>query len=392
MNLTGSSKVIRRLNASLILDRIRRGPCSRADIARDTSLTPATVSNLVGELVEQGLVREAGEGVSSGGRKPILLALDPKGGYVAGIHIGVRMLRLTITDLLCRPLARSAQPKGDDMSPEELVEVAKSGIEALAKGLGIPPAAMRGVGVATPGPADPATGTVLLCPELPGWTQVPLGQMLEQALGQAAIIEKDANAAALSEHWYGAGQAVDTILFVYAGEGIGSGLVLKGELYRGNRYGAGELGHMSLAADGIPCHCGSVGCVERYASGTALRLEAQKLWGRPVPLAEVLAEAQAGNREACDLLDRAAHYLGLGLVNAVNLYSPELVLVGGTIPTHYPRYLDIAAQVVAKHAYPTLRNVKVAPAALDPDSVLLGAAALALRNLFRPLTVSAAWG
>lgn len=392
MNLTGSSKVIRRMNASLILDRIRKGPCSRADIARDTRLTPATVSNLVGELVAQGLVREAGEGVSSGGRKPILLSLDPNGGYVAGVHIGVRMLGVAITDLLCRPLARRTVPKLDNMSPQELVAVATEIVTELLAELSITKDAIRGVGVATPGPTDPANGVVLLCPELPGWAEVPLGPMLEEALGFSAIVEKDANAAALAEHWYGAGQDVDNVLFVYAGEGIGSGMVLRGELYRGNRNGAGELGHMSVAVDGIPCHCGNIGCMERYASGTALRLAAQEVWGRPVSLTEVLGEAQSGNPEACDLLDRAARYMGMGLVSAVNLYSPERVLVGGPIPTIYPRYIEIAAATVSEHAYPTLRNVQVAPAGLDPDSVLLGAAALGLHSLFRPLTISAAWG
>jgi predicted NBD/HSP70 family sugar kinase len=337
-------------------------------------------------------VREEGEGVSSGGRKPILLSLDPKGAYVAGVHIGVRMLRLTITDLLCRPLARRAQAKADDMSPEELVSAVTEGIRSLAAEAGIRTSQLRGVGVATPGPCDPVERVVLLCPELPGWRQVPLGRMLEEALGQPAITEKDANAAALGEHWYGAGTGVETILFVYAGEGIGSGLVLRGELYRGNRYGAGEIGHMSVASDGIPCHCGSIGCVERYASGTALRLEAQQRWGRPVSLTEVLDAAKMGDTTARQMLDRAARYMGIGLVNAVNLYSPELVLVGGPIPTAYPRYLDLAAGIVAANAYPTIRQVRVAPAALDPDAVLQGAAALALQNLFRPLSVQAVWG
>lgn len=396
--VTGNSDLIRQLNRSLVLDLIRRqGPISRADVKRITGLNFTTVTNAVNDLVEEGLVQEVGLGTSSGGRKPVLLTLNPTARYVVGCELQSTELVIGLFDLIGNLMARVEEPKAPDTTPEAVVERIVDGIRRVTATAGVNMEQVEGLGVAAPGPLNSEKGILLTPPNMVGWRNVPLKEMLEQATGLPVVVEKDGNAAALGEVWFGAGQNVRDLILIIIDQGIGAGIIGSGHLYRGSRSGAGEIGHTTIDVDGPRCSCGNYGCLEAIASGFALGRKAGEAIRRGVTsqlaangdeaeaigVAELLAAAEKGDKLARDLLDECGRTLGIAVANTVNMYNPELIVLAGRL-AQSPLVVARAQELGRARAFSVLsKDVRIVTSALGSKFLVAGAAALILARLFR---------
>ena len=253
------------------------------------------------------------------------------------------------------------------------------------------------VGIGAPGPLDVKTGVVMTPPNLPGWDHIPLQQLIEDGLGIPAFLENDANAAALGEHRFGAGRGTEHMIYVTVSTGIGGGLILDGRLYHGLSSMAGEIGHITLMPHGPLCGCGNRGCLEALASGRAIAKRAQECVARGMPTlmadlagndpdcitAELVAQAaEQGDSEAQHILTDAMNYLGIGIANLVNLFNPQLIVIGGGLTNIGEALFEPVRRAIRRHAFPgPAAAVQVVPAELGDNVGVLGAAAVALMRL-----------
>lgn len=333
-NPIGNRALIRALNRSSVLNTVKNtGPVARTDIARITGLSPATVTAITSELIEDNLVFEKAAGDSSGGRRPILLALNPHGGYVVGIKLTEHEAIGALTDLEATVITLQTQPwKGS--TPQEAVQVMSRLVHTLAAEKGVRKKQLLGVGVGLAGIIDAERGILRSTPFF-DWNDLPLRNLLQSSLNLPVYIDNDVNTFTLAEKWFGSGQGIDDFITVTIGRGVGMGIVVNGQLYRGVGGGAGELGHIVLDPLGPQCSCGKRGCLEAYIGDQALVQEARQAALRG-DLPATLQDAQnlvdlaaSGEPAARKILAQAGERLGIALANLINLFNPKLVVIGG---------------------------------------------------------------
>ena len=311
-----------------------------------------------------------------------------------GIDLGGTKIIAGLVDRGGRIVARQHRTTQAREGQDAVVRRLMDATTHLLTAEGIDRAAVVAIGVATPGPIDAGLGVVTAPPNLPGWRDVPLGRMIQDEFDLTTSLENDANAAALGEHRFGAGRDAEHLIYVTASTGIGGGFILDGRLYRGATGAAGEVGHMTILPYGPLCGCGNRGCLEALASGTAIAREAQERVARGVPTliaelaqgdsdrisAKMVAQAaDLGDAEANEILDQAMIYLGVGMANLVNLFNPQLLVIGGGLTKMGPRLFDTVRRSVDRRAFPaTASAVEIKRAQLGDDVGLLGAAAVAM--------------
>ncbi|GMA65032.1 ROK family protein [Alicyclobacillus fastidiosus] len=239
-----------------------------------------------------------------------------------------------------------------------------------------------GIGIGAPGPLNPVTGVVLSPPNLPGWDNIPLRQIIEAKCGLPTFLENDANVAALAEHRFGAGRGVEDMVYITVSTGVGAGLILNGRLYGGAGGYAGEVGHTVVDTNGRLCDCGNRGCLEAVASGTAIARKAEQVFQRPMSAKDVAIMAENGSLEAKAILDEAMHYLGMGIVSIVNVFNSSRIVIGGGVSRIGDAMFEPLRHAVRELAFPApAAMVEIMPAELGLNSGLLGGAALPLAQL-----------
>ncbi len=376
---------VRDINQTVFLHLIReRQPISRADIAKFTGLRAGTVSSIVNRLIRSNLVYEGTEGPSSGGRRPRNLYINAESFYVLAVDIGVLDTVFAVSDFNGRILQeRSILTEGDG---EKFLRRLSDEIEELVK-TQYPRARFGAVGVSVPGLIDRDTGTVEVSPNLE-WENVPVREILEKRLGLPVFVENDANAAAFSELWYGPVEEsnVRTLLFILVVEGLGTGLIINGELHVGSRLGLGGFGHMSIDPNGELCSCGRRGCWETFASERATverfhRVTAKQ--GLPlVGLPELIALANKNDKMALESIRITGEYLGEGISNLVHGIYPETVVIGGNITAAWPIIEPIIQKRLKSRYMVSPNKIVIRPASVQRPS-LFGAIPIALQNYFR---------
>jgi glucokinase len=262
------------------------------------------------------------------------------------------------------------------------------------------PSRLAGIGIACAGGIDTGRGVVVTpSPNMPGWADVPLADIVRKKFGIDVFIVNDASAAALGEHCCGVGKGVKNLVLFTLGTGIGGGIIMDGKLYLGAVGGAGELGHMTVDVNGPRCGCGNTGCLEMLASGRAverdavsrLRLGAKSSLSEMVngdiekiTAAQVGEAARSGDPLACDILSRAAYYLGIGMVNSVNIFNPEMVIIGGGMAGLGDMIIEPGRRMVAERAFSvSSRAVRIVTAFLGNEAGVYGAAAFVLERVKR---------
>lgn len=343
---TGDQALIRQINLSVILQHLRESASiSRATLAKITGLNKTTVSSLVSELIENQFVREDGLESGAVGRRATLLRLNPAAGCIISGEIGVDFISVIAADFAAKVFWRDQTKIDPAMDQDAIAEQFAALLrQALDQGLSSC-RVLLGVAVGLPGLVDLASGMLLFAPNL-GWKDVPVRTILQQKFDAPVYVDNEANLAALGEHYFGAAQGYQEVLYISAGVGLGGGVVHNGQMCRGVTGMAGELGHMTMDPGGELCSCGNRGCWETQVSQQALFRWVRRAIdaGRTSRLSQavngdfsrltvpIIADAaRAGDAVAREALDAIGHSLGIGIASLVNALNPELVVFGGIL-------------------------------------------------------------
>lgn len=386
----------RQINQLRILNALRRQPgLSRVAIARQTGLGKATVSNLVAGFIDTGLICEVGRDVqtATAGRRPVKLELNGDAYFAIGIELTGKECVGALTDLRARPLRNVSLPMPGTFN--EVIDTAAQIVAELLSGRD--KTKLLGVAVGVPGVVDSALKHITMAEHL-GWTDVPLGTLLQERISVPVSLVNRANAGALGEYWHGAGRGVDNLIYVSISVGIGAGIIINGMLYEGTNGSAGEIGHVAVELAGHRCKCGNTGCLETLASSPAIVVSAQQRlkagepsllheWtdGKPgLITAEMVSTAAAeGDSVAVRSIEEAAHYLGMALANVINLFNPALIIVDGDILEFSDVFLESVRQTVNRKALSIpLTAVHIVPSMLRHLAGAIGASAVAIDRFF----------
>ena len=388
-------RAVRRHNLAAVLRLIaEEGPRSRARIADVTGLNRSTVSSLVSDLVDRGLLRDAAEPESPGavGRPAVLVELDGDGVVGLGLEVNVDYLAVCAVDLagLVRFRAfRRSENRGvpADQTLDGLVALVREALAALDA------AGLRSVGatVGLPGLVDIARGELFVAPNL-GWEHVPVAQVVAERLDRPSLrvrVDNEGNLGALAEQWEGSCRDVADFVYVSGDIGVGAGIVLGGELFRGASGFSGEFGHLTVDPEGRRCRCGSQGCLETVIGQEALlRMSgvdpstAATTTDPAAPVRQLAARAQDGDEVVLEVLQRAGTWLGLALADVANLMNPATVVLGGFLAPLGPWLRGpVQEQIERRVLSSTWSPVSVRVSELGPEAAVRGGAALSLREV-----------
>lgn len=380
---------LRRLNLERVLADVmqRREPFTRAEIVRATGLSVPTVGSLTTELITRGIIRDAGTGPSSGGRRPSFMEFNSRHGFVAGIDIGPTRTRLAVADLRDEVLARRIVPTVSRGNPAETLGLLAAEARDLMREAQVQPSRLLAVGAAAPGIVDPERGAVILAPNIEGWNDVPMREILERELGAPVLADNDVNLAVLGEHWRGAARGHDTCVFIFVGTGVGAGVLLGGALHRGHHYMAGEVAEMSMGPQFIGQDFGSRGCFETLAGLEALAGRWSRAHDRDPAswVGELLRAAEDGDAEARRAVHETACFIGMAAANVSTVVDPSMIVLGGAMFAQAEPLLREVRNIV-RRILPRA-PVKIVLSELGKDAPLTGTLLVAAREARRLVRV-----
>ncbi|MBM7600064.1 glucokinase-like ROK family protein [Virgibacillus halotolerans] len=384
---TWNQHVVKKENKSLVLETIiRTSPISRAKVASLTGLNKGTVSSLVSELLDEKLINDSGPGKSSGGRRPLILHFNKTAGFSIGIDLGVNYILGVLTDLE----GNNIQEKTvyfTNLSYEEISKKLFSTIDYLFERSPTSAYGIVGIGIGVPGTVS-KDGEILLAPNL-DWKNINLKAILQKKYNLPVIIENEANAGAHGEKRFGVGKDFDNIVYVSVGMGIGVGLILNGNIYKGNNGFSGELGHMTIEVNGLKCRCGNEGCWELYASEQALLKNALQQGITTSPNKEISFEslyklAENGDKETIKLFEQIGDYLGVGINNIINTFNPQQVIIGNRIASAQKWIQEpLKKRMINQTLWFQQRDLQIDFSELSTHSAALGVAAYVIEAFFK---------
>jgi len=375
-------QLLKAINRAAILNAIKaHGEIARTDIAAFTRLSPATVTSLTAELIRDGLIYEKQVGVSRGGRRPIMLALNDEGAYVVGIKLAEEDATLALTDLNARIVARRTIQLGarDPLSTSR--QLAR-GVDALLSDEGITRSRLLGVGVGLAGVIDSQAGICRTSPHN-GWRDVPFSRLLEDELDCIVYLDNNVNTLTLVEQLYGVGQQVPNFLVITVGHGIGLGIVSNGQVVRGASGGAGEFGHIVMDPGGYECKCGNRGCLETFIADTWLVRRAQ-MQGLDVQSADALTtQAADGDARAAQVFAESGEVFGRAVAHLVNLFNPALIIISGEGVRAGDLLFAPMRAAMQRHMFaPLAEDFEICVEPLTDETWARGAAGLVLERIF----------
>ncbi len=383
-------------------------PLSRIQLAHKTNLSSTTITNLVAELIEQGIVSEdknpREDELRPVGRPRTGLRLIPDARYVLGVHIGVGLYRVALMNLRAEMVCNKFVNFPIETPPLDVLRSISQDVQALINGCGVEQSLILGVGVGASGLVDTLNGVNILAPNL-DWHNIPIRDILQSQVGLPVVVENNVRAMALGEAYFGIGREAQSLAFVYGRTGVGAGFVVEHQIFRGSSTGAGEIGHMILAPErGEMCRCGNRGCMETLVSETVMLRQARhaaasnpksilaKLLSQtnePSPVESVFQAARQGDLAAIEIVANVGHYLGIALANLVNIFNPELIILGGMFAQGQDLILPVASQTLRLAAFAGLgEKVRLETTSFGWRAGVTGAAALALLTFFYQQTSS----
>ncbi len=331
--------LMRAINRFTILHAIRNaGMISRVDISRKTGLSQATVTGITAELIRAGMLLEQQRGKSAGGRRPVPLALNPKGAYTVGVHLSVDHISVVLMDLQAAIIhAHAKRLDTGNLGPEPVIETLIEAVQACLWEADFSKKQVSGIGVAIPGLIDSRSGFVRYIPNYQ-WKNIRLAELLQTRIGIPTYIENSANTLVIFEQWFGVGRGTDNFILVTTEHGIGMGMVVNGQIFRGFRGVAGEFGHTVVDENGPICRCGSRGCLEAICGNNAIIRDSAEAARRgawqpeqieAIGIEEILAAARQGNPALREIYCRVGRTLGTGISNLQKLFDPEKIILSG---------------------------------------------------------------
>ncbi|WP_190020383.1 ROK family transcriptional regulator [Streptomyces hiroshimensis] len=381
METPGSQSSLHRANLERVVRAVRRaGSLTQAEIARATGLSAATVSNIVRELKDGGTVEVTP--TSSGGRRARSVSLSGDAGIVVGVDFGHTHLRVAVGNLAQRVLAEDAEPLDVDASAAQGLERAERLVRRLIADTGIDPGKIIGVGLGVPGPIDVETGTLGSTAILPGWAGTNPRDELAARLSVPVHVDNDANLGALGELVWGAGRGAADLAYIKVASGVGAGLVINGQIYRGPGGTAGEIGHITLDESGPVCRCGNRGCLETFTAARYVLPLLHSAHGTDLTVARMVQLAREGDPGCRRVISDVGRHIGSGVANLCNLLNPRRVVLGGDLAESGELVLAPIRESVSRYAIPSAaRQLEVVPGALGGRAEVLGALALVLSEM-----------
>lgn len=382
---------IRSLNQSAVLNAIHRhGRISRSDLATELRLSPAAVSAITGSFIESGLVVEAEVGTSTSvGRKPILLEINYDHAFVFGVKVTSSSLITALTNLKAEAIGCRTDLL-DDLAPEAVIAAVEKATGELREETGVRQERIIGLGASLPGIVEQESGSVRYSPLL-DWYQVPFAERLGERLSLPVLVENDVNALTAAQAWFGNGYQHQSFLVITMGRGVGMGIVIDGQLYRGPRGGAGEVGHNLVTPAEPRVMEAKPGTLEGFLSDDALLEQARnvgmKLPKRATP-EDLTALAQAGETSALELFADAGELLGCALAGLVNIFAPTLVVISGEGVRNAPYFMPSLRESLRRYAFGDVANdLELIVDDWGDDAWARGAAGLAAARLLEEAAV-----
>lgn len=387
---TADQVFVREVNLSSVLRLIHsEAPLSRAQLAVKTGLNKSTVSSLVEDLLERNLIHETGINSTGTGRPAMLLEINPQAGAIIGVELGVDFIAIILTDFMGKVLLRKNVVADPAASQKKTFDRAFRLIEEAELFSKNKDYRILGLSFAIPGTVELNEGLLIFAPNL-NWHNIPIRKIFSERTGLKVFVENDANAAAVAEHLFGAAQKLNDFIFVFAGVGLGGGLFLNGQLYRGKGGYAGEIGHTSIMAEPfqLPCRCGNLGCWETYANQQSiirrmeLRLDGKR--DDSISIAWIKQAADDGDENAIASIAEAGTAMGIGLAGLVNIFNPEKVIIGGPISVVGKHLLPSIQKSVNKYSMTEIAvQTEICLSEFGSDASLAGAAAIVVDDILR---------
>lgn len=371
----GSQAALRNANQRRVLEMLKAaGELTQAQIARDTGLAPATVSNIVRDLTAAGVLDDSGPGQR---RKAVRLARAA--GIVVGIDFGHRHVTVAIADMAHEILGERRHSLGPSVSARDALKRASTLLDEAMDKVGAQMSEVVGIGMGLPAPIDSRTGEVGAVSILPGWVGVPAAQLAAEHFGQRVEVDNDANLGVLAEHMWGAGQGCDNLAFLKLADGVGAGLFIDGRLYRGRNGTAGEIGHTTFDEFGEVCRCGNRGCLETIVAARAVVELLEPRFGTQLTIADIVRMAQDGDAACSRVLADTGRQAGVAVASLCNLFNPERILIGGELAQAGELLLAPMRESVRRCGIPSsTEGLTIQLAELGARASALGAVALAL--------------
>jgi predicted NBD/HSP70 family sugar kinase len=361
----------RERNERLVLATIYdQGPVSRADVARLTGLTRTTVSDVVEGLIASGLAREIGRGPSTGGKAPIWLEVPDRARLLVGVDLGDRVFTAATVNLRGEILQRVEVPS-EDADGDEALGLAMQLIERVIAAADGP---VLGIGIGAPGLVDSTDGTVVEAVKR-NWRELPLGHLATERFSVPVHVANDSQAAALAEHVFTETRGANLIV-IKVGQGIGAGVVLNGQLFQGDRFGAGEIGHTVMDPSGAVCRCGRRGCLETTASARAVITRLATLRGAPVSMEQAIADFERGDPQVCSIVLEAGTRLGEAVAGLIGALHVRRIVLAGTMAAFGEPWLQAVDAAASSRSLAALACDTTFELGRIDDIVVLGASAL----------------
>jgi predicted NBD/HSP70 family sugar kinase len=382
---------MRSKNSGLLLEMIWHAQeISRAEIARQAGLSPSTVSAIVRDLEQLGLVQDIGTGSSTGGRRPILLGFCDDAFAIVGVELGATHIAVVITDLRGRIKVFREQAHPVRTDPPGTLEATRALIDDALAEARIALTRVLGIGVAIPSPLDPDEPGRMSPFIVPAWAGYDIRAWLHERYQHPIVIDNDANLGALAEQWWG--ERADDLTYIKIGMGVGAGHIIRGELYRGAGGSAGEVGHIVLDPAGPPCRCGNRGCLVMFIGSDVLvaRARARNLYKADdvLTMGMIIEQARQGEVVAQEIIAAAGHYLGIALASLVNILNPAVVVLGGVLASAGDMLIDSLRASIRSHALSkSIAETRIVASTLDRRAIAVGAATLVLAAALRDYTL-----
>ncbi|MGE5308852.1 MAG: ROK family protein [Deltaproteobacteria bacterium] len=297
--------------------------------------------------------------------------------HIIGIDLGGTNLKIGLCDASCAILRKNVLSTASFEHKEHLIDSVVSSVDSMIREQGISRSSVIGVGIGLPGPIDVEKGIVHYFPNIPGWREVCLRDILQKRIRMRVCVDNDANLMALAEFKAGAARGARNAVCITLGTGVGGGLIIEGRLFRGSTHAAGEVGHIPINVDGPECGCGAFGCVESYTGNRRIAEEVRRVFRKDIPLEEVSRMARRGDPRALKIWENAGMRLGVALAGVVNLLNPDVIVIGGGVANAGRVLFNSIKKTIDCRAMPMqARHVKVRRAELMPDAGIIGACLL----------------
>ncbi|TYB70277.1 ROK family protein [Nonomuraea sp. PA05] len=379
--------------AGALLAILRDGrPRTRGELARLTGLSRSTVSQRLDGLIGSRWVVESEGGISSGGRPAAVFAFNGAARVVLAADVGATRARLAVLDLGLNVLAERVADLPVELGPEPVLGGVADGFRELLAAAGRDPGQVCGVGVGLPGPVEHRTGRPVNPPIMPGWDGFAVPEWLRARLGAPVLVDNDVNVMALGEHW-AARPAVDHLIYIKIGTGIGCGIISGGALHRGARGAAGDVGHIRVPASQAPCRCGNSGCLEAVAGGASMAATLRAAGIEARGSKDVVALMRAGDLRATRLVRQAGREVGAVMAAIVNFFNPSVIVIGGDVAEAGEQVLAGVRETIYSRSLPlATQHLAIRAGALGDRAGVVGAAVMVVEHVLAPAGIDRAAG